>query len=228
MPPAGRLSLLLGLAITGACASGAEPPPRTTASAPEPKLEQRPATAEPYVDPTESVEPIALTPLFDASVSRSSFPTPTVGNLGCSGRAMPTGDHARDYESLAAACGAPTGLGEYTKPVTGKLHYAHDQRDEYRVRLLGGFCFRVLAASDSTVFDLGVRLLGPNGDPVAADATASPAAVVGDEPVCIAKDGDYRVVVEVNGPGFGSYTFGVWGRPDGRISNAETPSPPPR
>ena len=45
MPRVGRLLLLFGLAVTGACASGAEPPPQTPASGPQPRLEQGPATA---------------------------------------------------------------------------------------------------------------------------------------------------------------------------------------
>jgi hypothetical protein len=218
MPLVGRLPVVIGLLFTGACAS-AERPPQTPAN-----LQPAKSTSEDaYVDPTESVQPIALSPLFDASLARSSFPSPTVGNLGCSGQAAPTGDHARDYESLAAACGAPTGLREYTKAFSGQLHHAHDQRDEYRVHLPAGFCFRVLAASDATVFDLGVRLLGPNGEPIAADATASSIAVAGDEPVCVADEGDYQVVVELNGPGFGGYTFGLWGRPRATIAIAERP-----
>jgi hypothetical protein len=137
---------------------------------------------------------------------------------------VPTGDHAHDYESLAAACGAPTGLREYTRAFSGQLHHAHDQRDEYRVHLPAGFCFRVLAARDATIFDLGVRLLGPNGDAIAVDVTASPLAVAGDEPICVASDGDYRVVVELNGPGFGGYTFGLWARPQATIASAERAS----
>jgi hypothetical protein len=219
MPVVGRLPLLIGLVLTGACTS-VERPAQTPADPPAPKA----ATEDSYVDPTESVQPIALSPLFDASLPRSSFPSPTAGNLGCSGQAAPTGDHARDYESLAAACGAPTGLREYTKPLSGQLHHVHDQRDEYRVHLPAGFCFRVLAASDATIFDLGVRLLGPKGEPIAADATASPLAVAGDEPICVADEGDYRVVVEMNGPGFGGYTFGLWGRPQATIASAERPS----
>ena len=186
MPRVGRLLLLFGLALLpGACASGAEPPPQTPVERTAARLEQGPATAQPVrrAPGATASRPsrVSRHALFDALVPRSSFPSPSAGNLGCSGQAISTGDHARDYESLAAACGAPTGLREYTKPFTAKLHYVHDQRDEYRV-IFGGFCFRVLAASDSTVFDLGVRLLGPEWRLIAADATASPPAIAGVEP----------------------------------------------
>jgi hypothetical protein len=173
------------------------------------------ADGEPYVDTAESAEPVVLMPLFDASVP-ASYPARAAGDLGCLGRASATGEHERDYESLASACGAPTSMREYVAPVTGKLHHRRDPRDEYRVHLPAGLCVRILAASDATMLDLDTVLEGPDGRPVGADATHGPIAVVeSDVPVCTTVAGDYRVIVGMTGAGFGSYTFGIWARAKG-------------
>jgi hypothetical protein len=168
---------------------------------------------EPYVDVAESTSPIGLTPLFDASAP-ASYPARTAGDLGCLGGASATGDHQRDYASLASACGAPTGMREYVAPVTGRLHHRHDPEDEYSVYLPAGLCVRILAASDATMLDLDTVLVSPDGHPLGADATHGPLAIVeSDLPVCTTVAGIYHVVVGMTGAGFGQHTFGIWVRP---------------
>ena len=190
-------------------------PPNTT-SASTAILHARVAPSEAYVDEAEQVEPIAMSPLFDSSAPPSSFPKATVGDIGCLGQATLTGDHARDYDAIVAACGAPTGLREYVRPAAGKLHYARDQRDSYAIRLLGGYCYRFFAVSDATIFNLNLRVRTPGGARTVEDRTSSPVAVIeSDAPWCVSPEnaGDYRVELEVEGPGFGGYEFGVWARP---------------
>jgi hypothetical protein len=192
-----------------ACAAAAPPPPASAITgAPLPVAAPHPA------DVTESAEPIRLTPLFGLEAPDSSFPPKTTGDLACLGEESDTGDHVKDFASLVGACGAPTGMREYVKAVSGELHYGSDERDTFLVRLRRGFCYRFFAVGDRAMGDLDCRVTRAGGALVAADATASPTAVVSsDEPWCGADDGDYLIDLVVGPPGFGGYTFGVWARP---------------
>ena len=59
-----------------------------------------------------------------------------------------------------------------------------------------------------------VRIESTDGAIVAIDQSTHPVAIIdGDKPLCVTEDVDYRFVLEVDGPGAGTYMFGVWARP---------------
>ena len=161
--------------VLAACAGPVIPASSTSSLA---KGGRRADVSEPYVDEAERVEPIALTPLFDGTEPPTSFPKGTSDDHGCLAHATLTADRMKDYEAVVAACGAATGLREYAKPVTGKLHYVHDQRDTYSLPLVPGFCYRFFAVGDPTIFDLGVRVNGPDGARASEDHSSSPVALI--------------------------------------------------
>jgi hypothetical protein len=214
MKPAPRaFGLLLGLplfvASTVACGPTppvqTPPPPPTGATAP---------TAANYKDPTESEAPIRMTPLFGAGAPAPTFPKATLSDIGCLGQATLTGDHDKDYPLVVKACGTPTGLAEYAKPVTGMLHSMFDKHDSYVVALAPGYCYRVLAVADQSIFDLGLSVQPVAGGPATQDgARGSVAMVDDDKPLCVDVGGDYAITLAIEGMGYGGYTLGIWARP---------------
>jgi len=166
------------------------------------------------MDVTEHGTTTNMPALFDASAPKSSFPKASVVDRDCWQGLGLTGDHQKDYDAIIARCGAPTGLREYTKPVTGRLHHIHDKRDTYRIKLAAGYCYRYFAVADAKVSDLDILVETTGGALVADDRTKQPVAIIeSDKPWCIddAKEFDYHI--EVDGVGEGFYTFGVWALP---------------
>jgi hypothetical protein len=150
---------------------------------------------------------------FGKSAPHSTFPKATVGDHECWQGIGLTGDHAQDYATLIGKCGAPTGLAEYVSPVTGKIHHKHKRRDVYTLRLEKGLCYRYFAVGDGTIADLDILVLR-NGALIADDKTVHPVAIIeSDKPWCMDHDETYDFSIEVEGPGQGHYTFGVWAKP---------------
>jgi hypothetical protein len=216
-------TLALAPSVLTACGESAvAPPPQPPApvasavapadSAPAPAPS---ASAAAYKDPTESDGPIRLTPLFGAAGSPPpTFPAATASDLGCLGRATVVGDNAKDYPAVVSACGAPTGLAEYTKPVSGMLQSAFDKQDSYVVALAGGYCYRVFATGDQSIFDLGLSITPVAGGKTTEDgARGSVAMLDNDRPLCVDQGGDYAINLAIEGMGYGGYTLGVWARP---------------
>ncbi|HEY2517635.1 MAG TPA: hypothetical protein VGI39_42490, partial [Polyangiaceae bacterium] len=141
-------------------------------------------------------------------------PKKAVGDEQCWSTVSPTGEHAKDYAALVAACGTPTGLAEYAKPVDGKLHHQHDPSDVFSLPVLAGYCYRYFAVADSSITDLDLLIEKPGGALVGDDKTSSPIAIIetGDT-WCQDEDQTLEFHVKVDGPGKGGYTFGVWARP---------------
>jgi hypothetical protein len=165
-----------------------------------------------HVDAAESSDPIRLAPLFGPE-TKESLPQ-SVGDLACLGGCSSSGDHAKDFDALVASCGAPTGMREYVKPVSGELHYRYDQRDTYVLKLLGGYCYRFFAVGDRGIANLDLHVARATPSDAGAGAMASvPVVVSSDAPWCEAQDGDYLVELVAGPPGFGGYTFAVWARP---------------
>jgi hypothetical protein len=228
-PGVRTLGLLLTIAIGPFCAAcGSSPPaqapspPASTTSnegaAPAPQPPSTPAatppTAADYKDPTESNGAIRLTPLFTVGAAASLFPKATMSDIGCLAQVKITGKHEKDFPAVVAACGAPTGLAEYAKPVTGMLHSMLDTHDSYVVALAPGYCYRVLAVGDQSIFDLGLSVQPVAGGPATEDgARGSVAMIDNDKPLCVDKAGDYAITLAIDGMGYGGYTLGVWARP---------------
>ncbi len=164
---------------------------------------------------TEHGATITMTPLLQKG-TKSAFPTKTVGDRECWQGTMLAGDAKKDFDDLVKKCGSPTGLVEYTKPVLGKLHHEHDKRDTYKLKLLGGMCYRYFAVADAGIKDIDILITKPNGAIVADDRTTQPVAIIEfDKSWCMDSDAEYDFHIEVDGVGTGHYMFGVWVKPKG-------------
>jgi hypothetical protein len=212
-------------ASNATAAAPASAPATATATGPATATATGPATATatkgaaedaPLDDPNESAGPItlAMAPEFDKSKGKTTFPKKATSDGECWTKVNVSGDHAKDYDAIVAACGAPTGLLEYAKPATGKLHHKHDPADVFAMPLLAGYCYRFFAVADSSINDLDLLIEKPGGALVGDDKTNSPIAIIeSDKPWCMDDDLKVEFHVKVDGPGKGGYTFGVWARP---------------
>jgi hypothetical protein len=166
-------------------------------------------------DPEESAVAIRLTPLFTKQ-KPPKFPHATVSDRDCWQDIDLSGDAIKDYASLIARCGTPTGVAEYARPAKGHLHHKHDQRDSFKLQLARGFCYRYFAVADSTIEDIDILVERYGGDLVGDDQTKGQVAIIqSDKPWCMDDDVDYDFEVAVNGKGQGNYLIGVWARPKG-------------
>jgi hypothetical protein len=203
-PPASAPSAAASPPPTAVAVPPSPSPPALSAADPDPPLD----------DPNESVGPIAMVPEFDKSKAKASFPKRTKPDSQCWAEVPATGDHTTDYPAIVAACGTPTGLIEYTKPVEGKLHHKHDPEDVFTMPLRAGYCYRYFAIADATVADLDLLIEKKGGALMGDDKTNGPFAIIDAEaPWCQDDDQDVEFHVKVDGPGKGGYTFGVWARP---------------
>jgi hypothetical protein len=210
--------------LVAACASSPAPPVAVAHEAPMavpgPSPVAAPAASttasaaeEAYDDPGELHDPEIMTPLF-GKTTRPSFPKATATDRECWQALRLSGDAKKDYDTLVASCGAPTGSVQYVAPVLGKLHYVHDKRDTFNVKIQGGLCYRFFGVADGTIQDLDILIERANGDLVGDDKTNGPVAIIdSDKNWCMDSDGDFRFKVEVDGTGTGNYAFGVWARP---------------
>jgi hypothetical protein len=170
------------------------------------------ASAPPRTGGTTPPTAVTLDTLFDKSAKKTDFPKKTADDAECVRKASLTGKNDKDYDSLLAACGAPTGMKEYTKKVTGKLDPKHT-RDEYVVKMVGGYCYRFYAIGDDSVGNLDIRVQRRDGDLVSMDQSKQAVAILDpDQPWCKTHDREFHFVVETTS-GTGAYTFGVWARP---------------
>jgi hypothetical protein len=200
-------------------ASTASPPPSgssaSTASAggvDAPSSEDRTK----YDDPEETAvgATVTMTPLVDKKTPKAKFPKRTIGDKECWQGTALAGDAKKDFDLIIQKCVGPTGLLEYAKPAIGKLHHKHDKRDTYKIKLLGGMCYRYFAVADGTVTDLDILVTKPNGALVADDKTTHPVAIIEFEKAwCMDDDAEYDFHIEVDGPGTGHYVFGVFVKP---------------
>lgn len=214
--------LALVAAFVAGCA-GKSPPPvdpgaggaPAAPAVPDPGAPHGPApVAADDDDPTESANPIPMTVELSKPYDRSSFPKKTGNDKTCWQTISLSGDASKDYEQVAASCGAPTGLLEYAKPVKGHLHSVKDKRDTFTLKLQKGLCYRYFAVADSGIKDLDILVEKPNGALIADDKQTSPVAIIeSDKTWCMDEDAEYDFHIEVDGAGAGKYVFGVWARP---------------
>jgi hypothetical protein len=213
-----RSPILAACALAAACASNPSHPAAPVAQegpapATAPATPAAPATPEAYDDPGELHDPSVMAPLF-AKETRPSFPKATASDRDCWQAIRLTGEAKKDYESLVASCGTPTGSVPYVAPIAGKLHHALDKRDSFDVKIQGGLCYRFFGVADASIQDLDILIERSNGDLVGDDKTNGPVAIIdSDKNWCMDSDGDFRFQVQIDGPGTGNYEFGVWARP---------------
>jgi len=224
--------VLAGLVALGGC-GGAPPPPVVVTPLPVPLAPPGTvATAAPAApappdtssfpasdeeDPEESATPIAMAPEISLPFDLSSFPAKTADEGKCWQTIQVTGSAQRDFDSVVASCGAPTGLREYVKPGHGHLHSVKDKRDTFSIHLAKGLCYRFFAVGDSGIKDIDI-LVEKNGNVlVGDDKQTGPVAIIdADKTWCMTSDVNYFFNIEVDGDGQGRYVFGAWARPAGK------------
>lgn len=187
--------------------------PAAAAASAAPASSSATALDAPYDDPEETTDPTTMAALFDKN-SKPSFPKATTSEASCWQTISLSGDAHKDYDTLAAKCGAPTGAVEYTKPAPGRLHSVKDKRDTYVLHLMGGLCYRFFGVADGSVQDLDMLIEQKGGALVGDDKTHGSVAIIeSDKAWCMDRDVDYQFLVQVGGSGTGHYVFGVWARP---------------
>lgn len=215
---------VLASACGGAKAPPADPsthheaPPAPSATAAAPAADAAPADkhaaaeAAPHDDPNEKEGAIELTALVDKA-TKPTFPKQTVGDHDCLKELQFSGHHKADFGTLIGKCGTPTGMLEYTKPAEGRLHAKHDKRDEFKLKVQKGMCYRYFAVADDGIKDIDIIVL-KKGALLAMDKSEQPVAIIDTEKLwCVDEDMDLQFNIEVDGRGAGGYTFGVWTRP---------------
>jgi hypothetical protein len=217
--------LCAALAMLLACGGTAKPPATSdspaapSASAPTPSASApAPAQEDKYDDPEEIQHgaTITMTPLVDKKTPKTKFPKKTVGDKECWQNTALAGEARKDFDVIIQKCVGPTGLIEYAKPVMGKLHHKHDKRDTYKIKLIGGMCYRYFAVADAGITDLDILVTKPSGALVADDKTSHSVAIIEfDKTWCMDDDAEYDFHIEVDGPGNGHYIFGVFAKPKG-------------
>jgi hypothetical protein len=167
-----------------------------------------------HVDPNESDGPIVMTPLVPKNTPKSAFPKATVKEgESCLGAIPWTGNHKNDYQTVVDKCGTPTGMLKYAEPREGRLHAKKDKADHFQIKVNKGMCYRYFAVADDGIKDIDILVL-KKGAMMAMDKTDHPVAIIDhDKMWCVDDDMELEFRVEIDGPGAGQYTFGVWTRP---------------
>ena len=212
------MAVALPLIVIG-CGGSAPTPAAPTDAKPAadaaPQDKHSLAEAAPHDDPNEKEGAIELTGLVDKA-KKPAFPKQTVGDHDCLKELSFTGHHQADFATLVGKCGTPTGMLEYTKPAEGRLHAKHDKRDEFKLKVQKGMCYRYFAVADDGIKDIDIIVL-KKGALMAMDKTEQAVAVIDTEKLwCVDEDMDLQFNIEVDGRGAGGYTFGVWTRPKGK------------
>jgi hypothetical protein len=194
-----------------ATSSSATPSATTVASA-APSASAA-GTEEKYDDPNESAEVITMQPLVTPKTAKTAYPKSTVSDGDCWKTVSFSGQHDKDYPALIEKCGSPTGMVEYVKPATGKLHHIKDAVDSFSVTMNKGVCYRLFAVGDASIHDIDIIILR-NGAILGNGSMTQPVEIIqGSSPFCPTDDGNYTFDVKVHGEGKGAYTFGIWTRP---------------
>jgi hypothetical protein len=214
----GQMTFVAAFSLA-ACGGGSAPPPAAPAPT-TPAEDDRPAsaaTAAPNA-PARAPDAAAVIPLEGlmeklAPGAARGFPRATARDRDCMQAVGLAGEAGKDYDALAAACGAGTGMKEYVRRAAGKFDASH-RRDTYRLNMVGGLCYRFFAVADGSVDKLTIRVERPNGALVSTIQSKEPVAILDPgEPWCKTHDREFHVVVEAAGSGAGRYAFGIWARP---------------
>lgn len=122
----------------------------------------------------------------------------------------PEGGATNAVERLAFLCAAPKGLSTVSPLHTGSQK-AEDSAERLFLKVRTDRCYRLFATADSTVRDLDVSIIAPDGRLVAADISKDPWSVVPPRGLwCPDEEGPYAIDISV-GDGEGGYVLGVWG-----------------
>lgn len=175
--------------------------------------------SEAMVVPIDATGVIPLELLITAPGNAKDYPKRTVSDKACITSVDLSGDGAKDYDALVAACGAPTGLKEYVRHVTGRLDAQHP-RDTFRLKMIAGMCYRMFAVGDESVSNIDVRVQHTDGSLVSIDDSKQAVAIIDpDQTWCKKHDRDFDIIIETKSPG--RFSFGVWARPAGAGSGGD-------
>jgi phosphatidylglycerol:prolipoprotein diacylglycerol transferase len=158
---------------------------------------------------------IDATHALDLQIAKGKrkFPKQTVGFHDCWKSIGLSGNAEKDYRTIIAACGEPTGMLEFVAPARGELGPSH-KRDTFSVKMDNDYCYRIFAAGDASIGDLDIRVEKNGGALVLVDKTTQPVAIIdSDKAWCADQDTTYTVHFDVDGPGHGKYVFGIWAKP---------------
>ena len=203
-----------------AVTSGATDPSSTSAASSTPNtppgVNATPAAVTSASVPEAPVSSaLDATRALDVEIAKGTkkFPKQTVGDHDCWKSIGLIGKAERDYDTIIAACGEPTGMLEFVKPAKGELGPSH-KRDTFTVKMVSTFCYRIFAAGDASIGDLDIRVEKNGGALVMVDKTTQPVAIIdSDKAWCADQDTTYTVHFDVDGPGHGKYVFGIWAKP---------------
>jgi hypothetical protein len=144
-----------------------------------------------------------------ASMMRPSEP---VGGrwVSCYANYRPTSAPERDVARLAAMCGPENGMVPVGSIVSGD---AVDGGQDHRFDAEAGACFRIFAAADAYVADLGVEVVNPKGHAITWDRNGDRWPILNpDGPFCLFDVGTYTIHVRAL-QGKGRYALQVWRLP---------------
>lgn len=227
------------LAFAAVACGGSDPPPKTAdttptpsasasastttaaatpdagaAAAPDEDAKYTKAESADHVDPDESDGPIILKSLVPKATPKTAFPKATIPDgQSCLGAVPWSGNHKVDYQTVVDKCGTPNGMLKYVEPRDGRLHAKKDKADLFQVKVYKNMCYRYFAVADDGIKDIDILVL-KKGAMMAMDKTSHPVAIIDHDKLwCVDEDMDLDFRVEIDGPGAGTYTFGVWTRP---------------
>ncbi|MFO0549393.1 MAG: hypothetical protein U0271_13455 [Polyangiaceae bacterium] len=160
------------------------------------------------------------------------FPKPKFTDIDCTGAVGLTGNGSKDYDALADACGAGTGMRAITMKVTGTLDAKSHPHEVYAFTMLGRLCYRAFLVGDETLTTMNVRVERPNGALLAVMTGKHGVVLVEPQDLwCADSDDEYRLVLSATGTATGNYAFGIWARPEpgnGGSASAPGANPGPR
>lgn len=166
------------------------------------------------VKPPPSVNADGVLLLENLVLTGATFPSAVGSDAACTSGVGLTGAYDKDYDAVAAACGAGTGMKEFVRRASGVLNAEH-QRDTYRFKMLGGYCYRFFVVGEPSLSQINVFVNRPNGALLSLISTKQGVAILDPkEPWCKKHDREFHIVVEAKTGSSGQYNFGIWARPN--------------
>ena len=202
----GSFAVLAALPLLiGGCGSAAKTVtlPRTASA----KGSSSAASGGPTLSPPPSGLPaLAAMPPAGVAGSRKATKKINASLYACGGGARPT---ARDPAELVKRLGESCAAAAKMKPAGALIRGQQGDRDahqEHKVRVEANKCYRVVFATDETVYDAVVVMRDSAGDVV---AESNGAALPEDGALCFTSSDEVTLLIGI-GAGKGAYAAQVW------------------
>ena len=186
---------------------------RSATQAPSNEAEQAGHKPQATFEPDAAPRELAVLPSARAEPGVAVIrPSESVGGrwVSCYANFRVTGPPERDVARLAAMCGPENGMTP-VGPIAGGQ--AVDAAEDHRLEAEAGDCFRIFAAADAFVTDLGVEVINPRGNAITWDRNGDRWPVLNpDGPFCLFDAGTYTVRVRAL-QGKGRYAIQTWRLP---------------